>query len=58
VNAALAAQAAFGIAGEILYGSGIWPLTEARDILDRSGLRLEEALMGLTADMDLLRTTI
>jgi alkylation response protein AidB-like acyl-CoA dehydrogenase len=56
VNAGLAAQGAFAIANEILYGSGQWQAEEARAILDSAKLDYEASQAGLITDMDLLRT--
>ena len=56
VNTALAAQSAFAIANEILYGSGQWQPDEARTILDSAEFDYEASQAGLITDMDLLRT--
>jgi alkylation response protein AidB-like acyl-CoA dehydrogenase len=56
VNASLAAQTAFAIANEILYGSGLWPPEEARAILDSAKFDYEASQAGLITDMDQLRT--
>lgn len=56
VNAALAAQSAFAIANEILYGSGQWQPEEARAILGSAKFDYQASQAGLITDMDLLRT--
>jgi alkylation response protein AidB-like acyl-CoA dehydrogenase len=61
INAAFAAQAAFTIATEVLYGTGVWSETDAdaiaKDVhLDYS--RFAHTQTGLVADMDALRTRV
>jgi alkylation response protein AidB-like acyl-CoA dehydrogenase len=61
INAAFAAQAAFTIATEVLYGTGVWSETDADAIakdlhLDYS--RFAHTQTGLVADMDTLRTKV
>ena len=58
VNAALTAQTAFTAANEILFGSGLWPPEQARDILDSAGFSYAESQAGLIPDLDALRSTI
>jgi hypothetical protein len=58
VNAALAAQAAFAIANEILYGAGIWSPSEAQAVLDSSGFDYPTSQAGLITDMDALLAKI
>jgi alkylation response protein AidB-like acyl-CoA dehydrogenase len=58
VNAALAAQDAFAIANEIVYGSGIWSSDQARKILESSGFDYPASQAGLILDMDSLCTMI
>jgi alkylation response protein AidB-like acyl-CoA dehydrogenase len=58
VNVALAAQSALTIAGEILYGSGIWVDSDARQVLDSVGFDPAKSQAGLMADFDTLLTRI
>jgi len=58
VNAGLAAQSAFVIANEILFGGGHWSPAEARAVLDSARFDYQGSQAGLITDMDLLRTQI
>jgi alkylation response protein AidB-like acyl-CoA dehydrogenase len=61
VNAGLAAQAAGTIAGELLYGTGVWSLAEADAIWRASHLdyaRYTRSQTGLVTDMDTLRSKL
>ena len=58
VNAALAAQDAFAIANEIVYGSGIWSTDEAARILESSGFDYPASQAALILDMDSLCTLV
>jgi alkylation response protein AidB-like acyl-CoA dehydrogenase len=58
IEAALAAQSAFTIANEILFGSGLWSAEEAEAIFESSRFDYRASQTGLIADMDLLRTMI
>ncbi|NLE11882.1 MAG: acyl-CoA dehydrogenase, partial [Actinobacteria bacterium] len=58
INAGLGAQQAFVIAGEILYGTGLWSDPEASGVLDSSGFDYPHSQTGLMADMDTLLTKI
>lgn len=58
VNAALAAQIAFTIANEILFGSGRWSPSEAQAILESVGFDFGSSQVGLVSDMDRLRERI
>lgn len=55
INAALAAQTAYAIANEILYGSGIWSPSESQAILDSCGFDYPGSQAALILDMDDLR---
>jgi alkylation response protein AidB-like acyl-CoA dehydrogenase len=55
VNTVLTAQSAFVVANEILFGSGLWSPSEARDILESSGFGYGESQSGVITDMDSLR---
>jgi len=54
VNTALAAQTAFALASEILYGTRKWDATEAQAVLDSSGFDYASAQAGIILDMDAL----
>ncbi|MBN1628731.1 MAG: acyl-CoA dehydrogenase family protein [Thermoleophilia bacterium] len=58
VNAGLAAQDAFAIANEIVYGSGVWSSDEAAKILESSGFDYPASQSGLILDMDSLCTLV
>jgi len=58
INAALCAQEAFAIAGEVLHGSGRWSVAEAQDILDASQFDYAGSQTGYIADLDQLRARI
>jgi alkylation response protein AidB-like acyl-CoA dehydrogenase len=61
INAAFAAQAAFTIAAEVLYGTGVWSTAEADAISQASHLdysRYARAQTGLVTDMDSLRAKL
>jgi alkylation response protein AidB-like acyl-CoA dehydrogenase len=58
VDAALAAQAAFTIANEVLHGGGIWSLTEAEAIWQSAQFEYARSQSGLISDMDALRTKV
>jgi alkylation response protein AidB-like acyl-CoA dehydrogenase len=61
IDAAHAAQTAFTIAGEILYGTDVWSVAEAEAICQSSHLdyaRYAHSQAGLITDMDALRTKI
>jgi alkylation response protein AidB-like acyl-CoA dehydrogenase len=58
INASLAAQEAFAIVTEILYGSGHWAAPDAQAILDSAQFDYPGSQTGLIASMDLLRTRI
>ena len=58
VNTGLAAQNAFVIANEILYGAGIWSPSEARAIVEAGRFDFQSSQAGLIADMDALHNLI
>ena len=58
VNAALCAQTAFTITGEILYGSVIWSADQIRAVYESSGFDYPRSQAGLVADMDTLRSML
>jgi alkylation response protein AidB-like acyl-CoA dehydrogenase len=58
VNAALAAQAVFTIAGEIVYGTGKWEAEDARTIVESSGFDYAASQAGIILDMDALQTQV
>jgi hypothetical protein len=58
IAAALAAQNAFAVAGEILYGSGVWSTSEADAVLQSSPLDWARSQEGSITDMDALRSTL
>ena len=58
VNAALCAQTAFTITGEILYGSAIWSADQIRAVYESSGFDYPRSQAGLVADMDKLRSLL
>ncbi len=55
IHAALCAQEALIIAGEILYGSGRWSTAEGEAILASADFDYEASQSGLIPDMDSLR---
>ena len=58
INTALGTQTAYGVANEILLGSGLWPAAEAAALIEAAGFDYGESQSGLLADMDALRTTL
>ena len=58
IAAALAAQNAFTVVGEILYGSGVWSVSEADAVLQASPLDRARSQEGSITDMDVLRSML
>ncbi len=58
IDVALAAQTAQTVAGEILFGTGIWAPEEAQAIFDSCGLDYQRSQAGLVTDMDALRALL
>jgi alkylation response protein AidB-like acyl-CoA dehydrogenase len=58
VNVALAAQAVFAVAGEILHGTGKWTAEEARAVLVSSGFDHAASQTGMILDMDALQSQV
>jgi len=58
VNTALAAQTAFTVTNEILYGTQKWDAAEAEGIFDSSGFDYPASQSGLILDMDKLQTQV
>jgi alkylation response protein AidB-like acyl-CoA dehydrogenase len=58
VNVALAAQAVFAVAGEILHGTGKWTAEEARAVLVSSGFDYAASQTGMILDMDALQSQV
>ena len=56
VDTGLAAQTAHVIAGEILYGAGIWPAAQADAIWQSAQFDYARSQSGLVTDMDTLRS--
>jgi hypothetical protein len=55
---ALAAQAVFAVAGEILHGTGKWTAEEARAVLVSSGFDYAASQTGMILDMDALQSQV
>jgi alkylation response protein AidB-like acyl-CoA dehydrogenase len=58
VDAGLAAQSAHAVAGEILYGAGIWPADEAEAIWQSVHFDYARSQSGLVTDLDALRSRL
>jgi alkylation response protein AidB-like acyl-CoA dehydrogenase len=58
INAALAAQSAYAIANEILFGAGIWPPSEAQEVFESARFDYRDSQAGLISDMDALRARV
>ena len=58
VNAALAAQTAYAIANEILFGTEVWATDQAEELLKSAPLDYSASQHGLITDMDALRASL
>jgi alkylation response protein AidB-like acyl-CoA dehydrogenase len=58
IDVALAAQTAHAVAGEILFGTGVWAPADAGTIWEACDFGYQRSQAGLVTDMDALRTKV